>query len=296
MTNETRITIGVVSETVGVLVKDHVTSVVDKLASTGSSVEGNEKVGTVNLIVSTHDLLDVNSRLVSIVERNSSDEVVADVGLDDSVENVLADPSKVSIDGCRSTSGIVPFTLSVVWKSWIGVLQESDHDQVVVDNEVWQAVVENDSSQAKSLVSKIQTKRREHESKVGQGDLDSLLRLEQRREGPEVVDLLGRVTLVFLTGDIEEEISGPSTNLLDEQCPGSRKWSLLNELHKLGFVLVLIYTSWCLNRVIGWVSSLGSNLGRSCLWHKDHVLGQVTGHLVVSSMRELPRKVWYQES
>lgn len=74
----------------------------------------------------THNLLDGLGGLISIVEGDRGNEVMGNVGLNDAVEQVAADESKFTINGCRSTTNVVPAFRVVVGKRGISMLKESN--------------------------------------------------------------------------------------------------------------------------------------------------------------------------
>lgn len=73
-----------------------------------------------------HDLLDGFSGLVGIVKGNGGDEVVGNVGLDDTVEEMTADESEFTIDGCSGTTSVGPRFGVVVGKRRVSVLEEGN--------------------------------------------------------------------------------------------------------------------------------------------------------------------------
>lgn len=83
--------------------------------------------------MSTDNLLDGFSGLSGIVERNSGEVVVTDVGFDDVVEEELADEPELSVNGGTCTTGKGPFRVFVMGQGGVGVLQEGQEDDPVVD-------------------------------------------------------------------------------------------------------------------------------------------------------------------
>lgn len=73
-----------------------------------------------------HDLLDRLAGLVGVVKGDGADIMVEDVGLDDSVQNVTADESKVTVDSSSGTAGKVPDFRLVMGEGGVGVLEVSD--------------------------------------------------------------------------------------------------------------------------------------------------------------------------
>ena len=77
-------------------------------------------------VVPAHDLLDRLAGLVGVVKGDGADIMVEDVGLDDSVQNVTADESKVTVDSSSGTASKVPDFRLVMGEGGVGVLEVSD--------------------------------------------------------------------------------------------------------------------------------------------------------------------------
>ena len=78
--------------------------------------------------MTAHDWLDGFGGFVGVVEGNGADIVVQDVGFDDAVQKIAADEAKFAVNGCSSSTNIVPTARSVMGKRWIGVLQISNRN------------------------------------------------------------------------------------------------------------------------------------------------------------------------
>ena len=63
-----------------------------------------------------HDGFDCFGGFVGIVEGNSANVVVKNVGFDDTVEQVTTDEAKFTIDRCSSTSSEGPSFRRIVWE------------------------------------------------------------------------------------------------------------------------------------------------------------------------------------
>lgn len=109
----------------------------NELTPSGRLPQRNKHVLIAVTVVLTHDLLDGLRSRTSVVERNSGAVVVQDVGLDDIVEDVLSDETKLSVDGGSGTSGEVPLVGFVVRHLRVRVLQEGNEHKPVVNTEVW---------------------------------------------------------------------------------------------------------------------------------------------------------------
>lgn len=74
----------------------------------------------------THDWLDGLGGFVGVVEGDGADVMVEDVGFYDAVEEVAADESEFTVDGCGGSTDVVPAFTRVVREGWVGVLEEGD--------------------------------------------------------------------------------------------------------------------------------------------------------------------------
>lgn len=77
-------------------------------------------------VVSAHHLLDGFAGFVGVVKGDGADIVVEDVGFDNSVEDVTADESKVTVNGGSGSTSKVPRFRLVVGEGGVGVLEVSD--------------------------------------------------------------------------------------------------------------------------------------------------------------------------
>lgn len=75
-----------------------------------------------------HDALDGLGGLIGVVEGDVADIVVQNVGLNDTVEDVTADETEVTIDGGGGSTGEVPDLGLVVGEGGVGVLEEGNSD------------------------------------------------------------------------------------------------------------------------------------------------------------------------
>lgn len=102
------------------------------LAGTGACPHGLEEANPASLglsaVVVAHDTLDGLGGLIGVVEGDVADIVVQDVGLNDTVEDVAADETEVTIDGGSGSTGEVPDLGLVVGESGVGVLEEGNGD------------------------------------------------------------------------------------------------------------------------------------------------------------------------
>lgn len=108
----------------------------DPLAEHGRSPDRADETPhaafAVGAVVATHDGLNGVGGFVGIVPGHAVEEVVDDVGFDDSVHEVAADEAEVTVDGCGGAAGEVPGCGVVVGEGGIGVLEERDPDWMIV--------------------------------------------------------------------------------------------------------------------------------------------------------------------
>jgi hypothetical protein len=76
--------------------------------------------------VAAHDRLDRLGSFVCVVEWDGADVVVEDVGLDDTVQELAADETEFTVDGCGCTAGVVPAGRGVVREAGVSVLEEGN--------------------------------------------------------------------------------------------------------------------------------------------------------------------------
>jgi hypothetical protein len=103
-------------------------ALLDELALLLLLPEGLHEWGVIPLVVLAHDLLNVDRSLLSVVEWNGRDEMMADVRADNVVEQVGVDEAKITINGCSGTAGKRPCGVGVMGKASVSVLEESDGD------------------------------------------------------------------------------------------------------------------------------------------------------------------------
>lgn len=132
-------------------------------------------------VVLAHHLSDGRSGLSRVVEWNSRHIVVQNVGLDDVVENVLANETVITVDGSSSTSGKRPFFGCVMRHRRVCVLQESHKHQPVVDPQPWNKPVDHHVEQAKVLVPLVNGENGGQDSNVRQDNVPVLVSIENRR-------------------------------------------------------------------------------------------------------------------
>lgn len=132
----------------------------------------------------------------------------------------------------------------------------------------------------------VQDRTGDEKTQVTQSNELSILGLVQRTRRGEVVDTakdtvllalstaLGLVLMVVVTRDVGEEVHGPPEQLLQDDGEGRGNWGFLHQFIEL------------VDRLANARSELIPGLG-----DENHVTSNVTGGLVVLSVRDLPREV-----
>ena len=108
----------------------------DELTGSEGFPEGDKHVFVGVSVIVTNEFLDSLSGLSCVVEWDSGDVMVQDVGLDDVVEEEPTDETKFSVDSCTCTSGEVPFVVFVMRQGDVSMLQVGEEDDPVVYQEV----------------------------------------------------------------------------------------------------------------------------------------------------------------
>jgi len=223
-----------------------------------------------------------------VVERNCADIVVQDVSLDDSVKQLSTNETKFSIDRGSRSSSVRPALASVVRKRRVGVLEIGDGNQPVVDPKIWKPVPDKHVEVTKLLAEGVEDSPDNGEAKIAEQDQLGVSCLVQRAVRVEVVDTaeptialafssaLSLVFVVVVTGDVDENVQGPSRKLLADQFQRRRDRGLLCQLVEL----------------VGKMTDF-AGIYFSCLGNENHVPLHVTGSLVVLAVRDLPREIWH---
>ena len=259
----------------------------DPLAPSGAAVhsleETNRAVLDIAAVVVAHDGLDGLSSLVSVVERNGRDVVVEDVGLDDTVEKVATNEAELAVNGGSGSTSEGPGVGIVVRKRGVGVLEEGDGNEPVVDPEVRKKVPNEEVLEAELLVDEVESSAGKSKTDVGEEDQLLVLALIQRAGGVEVVDTaepavtlaltltLGLLVVVDVTSNVGDEVQRPAEELLEDHVGGSSDRGLL---HQLGELVDSVANSASVN-----LTGLGE---------EDHVTLHVASGLVVLAVGDLP--------
>jgi hypothetical protein len=215
---------------------------------------------------------------------------VEDVSLDDTVEKVSADKTHLTIDSGSGTADKVPLVVGVVGKSRIGVLEEGNSNEPVVNPKVGNEVPDGHVVEAKLLNEEVQSGTRQGDTNVAQDDELGVAVLVKRAAGIEVVDTATETVVftlatallltlvVVVAGNVGHEVVGPADQLLENKHDQSEGGSLLSEVGKL----------------VGHLAETSSLLLASS-GDKDHVTLHVSGSLVVLSVGDLPAEVGDEE-
>jgi hypothetical protein len=240
--------------------------------------------------VLAHDRLDGLGSLVGVIEGDVADVVVKNVSLDDAVEKVAADEAHLTINGSSGTADKVPLVIGVVRKGRVGVLEEGDGNEPVVNPEVGNKVPDGHVVETELLDEEVQSSGHQTNTNIAEDDELSILVLVQRAAGVEVVDttteavllaLAATLTLalmVVVAGNVGEEVVGPADELLEDEHKKSESGGLLSEMGKL----------------VGHLSETSSLLLAGS-GNEDHVTLHVAGGLVVLSVGDLPAEVGDKE-
>lgn len=162
----------------------------------------------------THDLTNGLSSLTAIVKGNTRHKVVEHVSLNNIMENMLADESKVTVNSGRSSTSKVPLGCSIVRKTRIGVLQVGNVDEPVVHPHPGEDVHDEHGEESKALDSKVECSQGGNNSNIANHNVGIVLLIKQRRSGNIVVLHPLGTTRVGLSSNVCSEIQDPAKQLL----------------------------------------------------------------------------------
>lgn len=237
-----------------------------------------------------HDGLNGLGGLVRVVEGDAADVVVEDMSLDDAVEKVAADEAHLTVNGSSGTTDEVPLVVGVVGKGRVGVLEEGDGNEPVVNPEVGNKVPDGHVVETELLNEEVQSSGHQTDTNIAEDDELSVTVLVQRAAGIEVVNttaeavmlaLAATLTLalvVVVAGNIGDEVVGPANELLKDEHEKSESGGLLSKMSEL----------------VGHLSETSSLLLAGS-GNEDHVTLHVASGLVVLSVGDLPAEVGDKE-
>lgn len=298
-------------DTVRIAVEGNLVTLVDEPALPDRLPERDPDVLVGAVVVRSQVSLESLGGLPSVVVGDLGVDVVCDVRLSNAVQEVRADQRThpLAVDGAESASREGPDVGGVVREEWVCVLKESDHDQPVVDANVWDTVVLHDSAKRSQVGGVGKGSDGEANTNVRRNNLHPVSLVKDDRVWVEVVGSLG---VVELTRRVLDQVQGPAEELLNQQVHKSVGRCVLKEFSEelspafsllvnngVGLagetsvdLLLLIVR---LGRLLGG-SQREQALLCSGLGDKDLVASQVARRSVVTSVRDSPRVVRNEES
>jgi len=215
--------------------------------------------------------------------------VVRDVGFADTVKDVSSDRThEGTVDGGEGASGEGPFVGGVVGKDGVGVLQEGDQDEPVVDPKVRDQVHVGDLSESALVAPEPANSKSSGNTNVRQDDLPFVGRLEDDSGWGKVV---GAGWVVELTRSVVNQVHGPTEELTNKQVDKDGKRCISDSLTKFlltgfGYVKTSSFTFF----LHLWVTALRPSSG-----DENFIPGKMVGCGVVASVRDSPRVVRNQQ-
>lgn len=225
-----------------VLVETDFTLIFDELALADNpqSLAPSTGVALDEDSVPSQALVDSITGLPGVVVGDLAADVVGDVSLGDTVSGGGADPSgnladdarsahEFTIEGRESTTGEGEGGGLVVRKSRVGVLEEGDEDEPVVDPEVRKEVNAEDVQETESHEGVSETSHPDDNANVGDDDVGVLVGSEQRGLGREVVREAG---VGALASSVPDEVERPSEEELASQPNDGHDGSIVKSLRE----------------------------------------------------------------
>lgn len=183
------------------------------------------------VVVRAKELLKSRCGLPGVVVGDLGGDVVGNVGLTDTVEDVGANGSEeVSVNGGKSSSGESPLVGRVVGKDGVGVLKVGDEDEPVVDPKVGKNVKTNNLEDGSLVCPVAKTSHDGSDTNVRPDDVEVVPGLEDDGSWVEVV---GSRRVVRLTGGVHDEVCGPAKDLTDKQVEANGDRRVLKGLTEL---------------------------------------------------------------
>lgn len=214
----------------------------------------------------TKNLLNSLSTLATVVEGDTGDKVMEHMGLDNVVEDVLANEAKVTVNGSSGTTGKVPLSNVVMGEGRVRVLQVSDKDKPVVDPEVGDNVVKSNGRESPLLDGQVDKSHGSQNTNVRDDNVHKVLLVKDRRRGKKVVGSPLVSVGVLLASNVGEKVHNPAKELLKKNVPKGKNGSVLGSLGDVS------------NR-----EELLLSLG-----NENHISLEVTSSLVVLTVRDSP--------
>lgn len=250
-----------------------------------------------------HDLLDMDCGLASMIEGNGGNEMMADMCTDDVVEEMSVDEAEVAVDGCSGSASEGPGLVVVVGHRCIGVLEEGDGDYTfrlvccqntmngrrltdpVVYPQPRNTPQDNDVPASEDLASDDKSSDHDSNTDIRKEDQWQLMRLVEDAvlAEIEVGNSQAGGAIVFLSGQVEEQISRPSKNLVDEIVPESSNRGILSKFCELDHVRLRLSTK------------VGLDPRLPSVRYKRRVLLDIARGLVMLRVRYTPRVEGYQQ-
>lgn len=240
----------------------------------------------VSTVMLAHDLADGVGGLAGVVEWDGGDQVVKDMGANNVVEEMGVDEAEVTVNGGGGSTGKVPGLVVVMWEGSVGVLEEGDGNNPVVNPEVWDNVVEDHVPAANHLTTSNEETNHGKNTHNGLANEWELLLLENVRilTPVEVGDLwVWESLVVFLASQVGEKVSWPSEKLVLDAVPEGDHWSILGEMSKFD------------SSGISLLTAVRLDPGLALVWDESGILLDVSGSLVVGRVGDLPGVEWDQE-
>lgn len=260
------------------LEEDNVALVFDKSALAEGSPGGKDDRGIIVDVVLAEELLEAGGGFLSMVEWHLGEQMVGNVGVNDTVKHVVQELAERAVNGAEGSALEVPNVLAVVGQLRVGMLEEGDEDQPKVDKEVGDNVV------------LCHSKKRGLERGVdegSQGDKNSEIREDNVgevagfKDGRPGVKVGGPLAIVLARG-VNSQVGGPTERELDEHPEKGHNGGLLVQVNGLILLDDIL--------LLGGQSNLGTGLG-----DKDLVLGHVSGGLMMLRVRDSPGVVGDQK-
>jgi len=279
-------------ETVCVLVENDVTLILDELALLVDTINLTPTgVASLKLDAGASETSSQGiAGFPGMVMRDFAVNVMGNVGLRDTMGAGSSDPShdrsevtkEVTIVSRQGTTRESELAGTIVREEGVGVLQESDQHEPVINPEVRNEVGTEDLEESKLVDRVAQTNGPEQGTDVRDDDLPPLVRREHYCTGFEMVGARG---VTFLTVRVEDQVGRPTAQQVARRSEASANGGVSQSIPKL--VHNLLADGSTLEILVGRIKGGEADV-RTSLGDEDLILGQMSGGSVVFAMCDTP--------
>jgi len=225
-----------------------------------------------------------------MVMRDLAVDMVGDVSLRDAVGAGGSDPGhdrpevtkEVTVISRQGTTSESELAGAIMREEGIGVLQESDQHEPMIDPEIRDEVGTEDLEEPKLVNRVVQSSGPEEGANVRNDDLSPLVRRKHCGAGVEMVGARG---VTSLTGRVEDQVGGPTAQQIGCRSEASANGGVAQSFPKLFHNLLADGST--LGVFVDGIKGRETDV-RTSFGDEDLILSQMSGGSMVFAMRDAP--------